>query len=71
MPGAIVSISPWVDLTLSDNNADRDRLLSRPLAEFFRSSWLDGTGVSADGPAGQPDHRRPVWPAADRGVLGQ
>ncbi len=49
LPGAIVSISPWVDLTLSDetytSNADSDRLLSRPLAEFFRSSWLDGTGV--------------------------
>ena len=49
LPGAIVSISPWVDLTLSNEtytrNADSDRLLSRPLAEFFRSSWLDGTGV--------------------------
>jgi acetyl esterase/lipase len=49
LPGAIVSISPWVDLTMSNetytSNADSDRLLSRPLAEFFRSSWLDGTGV--------------------------
>jgi epsilon-lactone hydrolase len=54
LPGAIVSISPWVDPTLSNetysSNADRDRLLSRPLAEFFRASWLDGTGVSADDP---------------------
>jgi epsilon-lactone hydrolase len=49
LPGAIVSISPWVDLTMSNetytSNAETDRLLSRPLAEFFRSSWLDGTGV--------------------------
>jgi acetyl esterase/lipase len=54
LPGAIVSISPWVDLTLTSqtytSNAERDRLLSRPLAEFFRSSWLDGTGVNADDP---------------------
>lgn len=54
LPGAIVSISPWVDLTMTNetytSNADRDRLLSRPLAEFFRSSWLDGTGVSFDDP---------------------
>jgi monoterpene epsilon-lactone hydrolase len=54
LPGAIVSISPWVDLTLTNetytSNADTDRLLSRPLAEFFRSSWLDGTGVSPEDP---------------------
>jgi epsilon-lactone hydrolase len=54
LPGAIVSISPWVDLTLSDetitSNADRDRLLSRPLLELFRSSWLDGTGVDYQDP---------------------
>jgi epsilon-lactone hydrolase len=49
LPGAILSISPWCDPTLSgesiDGNADRDKLLSRGLLEFFRSSWLDGTGV--------------------------
>jgi epsilon-lactone hydrolase len=49
LPGAILSISPWCDPTLSgesiDGNAERDKLLSRPLLEFFRSSWLDGTGV--------------------------
>lgn len=54
MPGAIVSISPWVDLTLSNetytSNGERDRLLSRPLAEFFRSCWLDGTGASPNDP---------------------
>jgi monoterpene epsilon-lactone hydrolase len=49
LPGAIVSISPWCDMSLSDpaidTNADMDMLLSRQLAEFFRSAWLDGTGV--------------------------
>jgi acetyl esterase/lipase len=54
LPGAIVSISPWVDMTMTNetytSNAERDRLLSRPLAEFFRSSWLDGTGVSFEDP---------------------
>jgi epsilon-lactone hydrolase len=54
LPGAIVSISPWVDIALNSEtyttHADRDTLLSRPLAEFFRASWLDGTGVSAEDP---------------------
>ncbi|WP_232005302.1 alpha/beta hydrolase [Mycobacterium sp. 852002-53434_SCH5985345] len=54
LPAAIVSISPWVDLTLTNQtitgNADRDRLLSRPLLEFFRSAWLDGTAVGWEDP---------------------
>lgn len=54
LPGAIVSISPWVDLTLTDetitSNADRDKLLSRPLLELFRSAWLDGTAVDYEDP---------------------
>ncbi|HEY1840070.1 MAG TPA: alpha/beta hydrolase [Mycobacterium sp.] len=49
LPGAILSISPWVDMTLAnptiDSNAGADKLLSRPLLEFFRSLWLDETGV--------------------------
>ena len=49
LPGAILSISPWCDLTLAtrsiDTNADVDMALSRGLLEFFRSAWLDGTGV--------------------------
>jgi acetyl esterase/lipase len=49
LPGAILSISGWFDTTLTnetiDGNADLDKLLSRPLLEFFRSCWLDGTGV--------------------------
>ena len=54
VPGAIVSISPWVDLTLSNetiiSNADRDKLLSPPLLELFRSAWLDGTGTDYKDP---------------------
>jgi epsilon-lactone hydrolase len=49
LPGAILSISPWCDLTLSsrsiDTNADLDMVLTRGLLEIFRSCWLDGTGV--------------------------
>jgi acetyl esterase/lipase len=54
LPGAILSISPWCDPTLSgksiESNADRDKLLSRGLLEFFRSCWLDGTGVEFSDP---------------------
>jgi acetyl esterase/lipase len=54
LPGAILSISPWCDPTLSgksiESNADGDKLLSRGLLEFFRSCWLDGTGVDFSDP---------------------
>ncbi|OBF27175.1 alpha/beta hydrolase [Mycobacterium sp. ACS1612] len=49
LPGAILSISPWADVTLSgasiEDNAHSDKLLNRDLMELFRSCWLDGTGV--------------------------
>ena len=49
LPGAILSISPWCDMTLStgsiDTNADVDMVLTRGLLDLFRSCWLDGTGV--------------------------
>jgi acetyl esterase/lipase len=49
LPAAILSISPWCDMTLSsgsiDTNAEVDMALSRGLLESFRSAWLDGTGV--------------------------
>ena len=49
LPGAVLSISTWCDLTLSsgsiDTNASVDMVLTRGLLEFFRSCWLDGTGV--------------------------
>jgi acetyl esterase/lipase len=54
LPAAILSISPWCDITMTnetiDSNADLDKLLSRPLLEFFRSCWLDGTGVEWNDP---------------------
>lgn len=54
LPGAILSISPWCDLTLSsrsiDAHADVDMVLTRGLLEFFRSCWLDGTGVQGHDP---------------------
>jgi monoterpene epsilon-lactone hydrolase len=54
LPGAILAISPSCDPTLSrgsiSGNADADRLLSRPLLEFFRSAWLDGTGIDFNDP---------------------
>ena len=49
LPGAVLAISPWCDMTLStgsiDTNADVDMALTRQLLEFFRSAWLDDTGV--------------------------
>jgi epsilon-lactone hydrolase len=54
LPGAILTISPWCDPTLSgqsvEDNASRDKLLSRPLVELFQSSWLGGTGVAPGDP---------------------
>jgi epsilon-lactone hydrolase len=54
LPGAILSISPWVDMTLTnatiDSNAEADKLLSRALLELFRSLWLDDTGVGWNDP---------------------
>lgn len=53
-PGAVLSISPWYDMTLSGasiiGNADTDRLLSRPLLETFRSALLDRTGIDFKDP---------------------
>jgi acetyl esterase/lipase len=43
-PGAIVSISPWTDLTITnpalDANADTDQMLGRGTLEMFRAAWL-------------------------------
>lgn len=52
LPGAIVSISPWCDLEISnatiESNAATDKILSRGLLEFFRESWIGGTDVAPD-----------------------
>lgn len=43
-PGAIVSVSPWTDLTLGnpkvDENEEHDKMLSRNTLEQFRAAWL-------------------------------
>lgn len=54
LPGAVLSISPWTDVTLSGAsikaNTERDKLLTPALLELFRSCWLDGTGVEFTDP---------------------
>ena len=53
-PGAILSISPWCDLEIGNDDivakADSDKLLSKPLLELFRQCWLGGTGISYTDP---------------------
>lgn len=53
-PGAIVSISPWCDLEIANDDilgkAGSDKLLSKPLLELFRQCWLGGTDVSYTDP---------------------
>ncbi|MGW0844812.1 alpha/beta hydrolase [Streptomyces sp. NPDC002787] len=48
-PGAIVSISPWTDLTIQnasvDENEDNDKMLSRTTLELFRAAWLQEPGL--------------------------
>lgn len=52
LPGAIVSISPWADLEIAnetiESNSGTDKLLSRGVLEFFRESWIGGTGIAFD-----------------------
>ncbi|MCZ0985939.1 alpha/beta hydrolase [Streptomyces diastatochromogenes] len=54
MPGAIVSISPWCDLEIGnetmETNAGTDKILSKSLLEFFRESWVGGTGIEFTDP---------------------
>jgi epsilon-lactone hydrolase len=54
LPGAILSISAWYDPELKNptlkTNAATDKILSMPLVQFFRESWLGGTGVAYDDP---------------------
>ncbi|MFJ9021994.1 alpha/beta hydrolase fold domain-containing protein [Streptomyces sp. NPDC102259] len=54
-PGAIVSISPWTDLTIQnpsvDENEDNDKMLSRATLELFRAAWLQEPGVDFTDPA--------------------
>lgn len=54
LPAAILSISPWYDLELKnetiESNAKTDKLLSRHVLEWFRETWLGGTGVAWNDP---------------------
>jgi monoterpene epsilon-lactone hydrolase len=54
LPGAILSISAWYDLELKNatykTNAETDKILSMPVVELFRESWLGGTGVTHNDP---------------------
>jgi acetyl esterase/lipase len=53
MPAAILSVAPWYDELNSktiESNAGNDKLLSRPVLERFRQSWLGGTGVAWNDP---------------------
>lgn len=53
-PGAIVSVSPWTDLTLNhpkvDENEELDRMLSRNTLELFRAAWLQDPAVDFTDP---------------------
>lgn len=44
-----MSISPWCDLEIANEtitaNAGTDKILSKELLEFFRESWIGGTGI--------------------------
>jgi acetyl esterase/lipase len=54
LPAAILSVSPWYDIEMKndtlESNAETDALLSRPLVEMFRESWIGGTGVARNDP---------------------
>jgi acetyl esterase/lipase len=58
LPAAMLAISPFFDFELKnptiDGNGETDKLLSRPLLEFFRDCWLSGTGVGYDDPGVNP-----------------
>jgi epsilon-lactone hydrolase len=54
LPAAILSVSPWHDMEMKnetlESNAQTDALLTRPLLEMFRESWIGGTGVARNDP---------------------
>jgi acetyl esterase/lipase len=54
LPAAILSISAWYDLEMTnatlETNAATDKILSVPLMQLFRENWLGGTGVAHDDP---------------------
>jgi acetyl esterase/lipase len=54
MPAAILAVSAWCDIELKNptlkTNVESDKMLSPALLEFFRESWIGGTGVAPDDP---------------------
>ena len=58
LPGAILSVTPWFDMEMRsktlESNAETDALLSRPLLETFRESWIGDTGVARNDPRVNP-----------------
>lgn len=54
-PGAIISVSPWTDLTIAnpavDANEPTDQMLSRATLELFRGAWLQEPGLDFADPA--------------------
>ena len=54
MPAAILAVSAWCDIELrnltSTTNVESDKMLSTALLEFFRESWIGGTGVAPNDP---------------------
>ena len=54
LPAAILAVTPWYDMEMTSetlkSNAENDALLSRPLLEIFRESWIGGTGVALNDP---------------------
>jgi acetyl esterase/lipase len=54
IPGAILAVSAWCDIELRDStsktNVESDKMLSTALLEFFRESWIGGTGVAPHDP---------------------
>ncbi|MFB4285592.1 alpha/beta hydrolase [Nonomuraea sp. MTCD27] len=53
-PGAIVSISPWTDLTIgnatTETNAGTDKILTKSTLELFRAAWLQDPAVDFTDP---------------------
>jgi epsilon-lactone hydrolase len=54
-PGAIVSISPWTDLTIQnatiEENAEHDKMLTKGLLELFREAWLQDPALEFTAPS--------------------
>src|SRR5262245_65904173 len=50
MPAAILSVSGWYDMELKNDtiksNDKNDKLLYRPILEWFREAWVGGNETS-------------------------